>query len=118
MNSLITFATIQSTKIAMFPILQAPHAGGSGTEYDLWDVVYLIGNVINVALTLAGAIAIIYIIIGGYKYIISAGNPDAIAQAKSTILWAVIGLVICFAALAIINFAWGSIIGGLPPQAP
>ncbi len=81
------------------------------SEYTLGDILVVIGNVIEIALLLAGTVALIYIIIGGYKYIVSAGNPEAVQQAKQTILWAVVGLIIALSAFAIINFLWENLAG-------
>lgn len=55
-------------------------------------------------LAIAGTIAVLFIIIGGFQYITSAGNPDAIEKAKNTILYAVIGLLACILSYAVINF--------------
>lgn len=56
-------------------------------------------------LSIVVAIAsIIMIIIGGIMYIISSGDPTNIQNAKNTILYAIIGLVITLLARAIISF--------------
>jgi len=98
-----------------FPLLR----DANPVEYDLSDVLRLIGNFINIAMTLAAVIAVIYIIIGGYKYVMSSGNPEGIQQAKSTLFAAIAGLVICIAVVVILRFVWNHIIGGtLPEQVP
>ncbi len=53
---------------------------------------------------LAGAIAFIIVVLGGLKYALSQGNPQETAKAKDTILYAVIGLVICVMAFSIVRF--------------
>lgn len=53
---------------------------------------------------LAGAIAFIIVVLGGLKYALSQGNPQETAKAKNTILYAVIGLVICVTAFSIVRF--------------
>src|SRR5690606_2493076 len=52
-------------------------------------------TVLKAVFGFAGAIAMIMIVIGGFKYITSLGNAQNIAKAKDTILYAVIGLVVC-----------------------
>jgi len=69
------------------------------------DIQYVVAQVFNVAFGLAGLIAIIYLIIGGYQYIISSGNPDAAEAAKGTIVNSIIGLVIVLTAYLLVNFA-------------
>lgn len=56
---------------------------------------------------IAGIIAVIMIIIGGYWYVLSGGDPQKIKKAKDTILYAVVGLVISISAWAIIEFIIG-----------
>ena len=56
-------------------------------------------------LTIVVAIAsVIMIIIGGIQYVISSGDPTNIGNAKNTILYAIIGLVIALLARGIISF--------------
>ncbi len=38
--------------------------------------------------------AVLFIIIGGFQMVLSAGNEERLAQAKRTVLWAIFGLVI------------------------
>jgi len=58
----------------------------------------------NLILYIAGAAAIIMIVIGGLRYVLSAGNPSAVNDAKNTILYSVIGLAIAVSAYAIVNY--------------
>lgn len=64
----------------------------------------ILSNVIIVLITLAGIISVIMIIVGGLRYVFSAGNEKATAGAKDTILYAVIGLIICVVAFAIVTY--------------
>lgn len=59
----------------------------------------------NIAYGVAGLVAVIYLIIGGYQYITSQGNPDVSTQAKSTIVNSIIGLIIILTSYLIIRFA-------------
>lgn len=58
----------------------------------------LIVTVINALLLFAGAVAVLFLIVGGFRYVVSAGNPDQVEGAKKTILYAVLGLIIIFVA--------------------
>ena len=69
----------------------------------------LLQSIINILLFLIGAIAVIMIIIGGLRYVISGGDQGAITGAKNTILYAVIGLVVAIMAYAIINWVIGAL---------
>lgn len=67
----------------------------------------LIGNILSLLLFLAGALAIISILVGAFQYVVSGGNPAGIAKAKSTISFAIIGLVIVILALVVVQFVRG-----------
>jgi len=60
--------------------------------------------VTNLILYIAGIGAVIMIVIGGLRYILSAGNPQAVNDAKNTILYSVVGLGIAVSAYAIVNY--------------
>jgi hypothetical protein len=67
------------------------------------SVVELIIRVINFLLAIAASIAILFIIIGGFRYIISAGNPDGAKAGKQTLFNAVIGLAIIILSYVIVS---------------
>src|SRR5215475_5256135 len=52
-----------------------------------------VSNLINIFSLIVGAISIIMIIIGGFRYITSGGESSSVSGAKNTIIYALIGLV-------------------------
>ncbi len=83
-----------------------PLACGSKTpngESDT-DLPAIIKKITNVLLFLVGAISVIMLIFGGFKYVTSGGAPDKVGAAKNTILYAIIGVIISMTAYAIVNF--------------
>lgn len=77
-------------------------AGGgssSGTELNT-----IIENIVNLLLFVAGAVAVVMIIIGGIRYITSNGEQTHVKAAKETILYSVVGLIVALLAFAIVNF--------------
>lgn len=64
----------------------------------------VITAILNSIIGVAGLVAVIYIIIGGINYMTSAGDTSKLEKAKKTILYAVIGLVICVFAFGIVNW--------------
>lgn len=66
-------------------------------------------TIVNVVLLLVGAIAVIMLIIGGVRYIVSGGDSNAVEGAKNTILYAIIGIVVVFLSFALINFLTGAL---------
>jgi hypothetical protein len=56
----------------------------------------VIEAMINLGLVFAGAVAVLFLILGGYRYITSQGNRDLAEGAKNTVLYSLIGLVVVF----------------------
>src|SRR3989338_6416463 len=54
----------------------------------------VIKTAINIFTIIVGLVAVVMIIVGGFKYITSGGNDTNMASAKSTLLYAVIGLTV------------------------
>lgn len=63
-----------------------------------------IKNIINVLLYVIGSVAVIMIVVGGLRYVLSGGDSSSTKGAKDTILYAVVGLVVAIFAYAIVNF--------------
>ena len=74
--------------------------GGLNNSQSLSD---LILNVIRLMLLFAGAIAVVFVIIGGYQYLVSAGNEETAEKGKKTLINAIIGIIVIVLAYAIIN---------------
>lgn len=68
-------------------------------------------NIINIALGFLGLIAVILILIGGFKWMTAGGNEEQVSEAKKWIYSGIIGLVIIFAAYAIATFVISQISG-------
>jgi multisubunit Na+/H+ antiporter MnhB subunit len=63
-------------------------------------------------LFLIGAISVIMLIIGGIRYTVSAGDSGNVTAAKSTIMYAIIGLIVAFLAFAIVNWVLKALTNG------
>ncbi|MDD3888032.1 MAG: pilin [Patescibacteria group bacterium] len=71
----------------------------------------LIKKIINYVLGIVGAVAVLIIIYSGFVYMTSRGNEKQIESAKNSLTYAIIGLVVIFASIIIVN-AVISAIGG------
>jgi multisubunit Na+/H+ antiporter MnhB subunit len=69
-------------------------------------------TITNIMLFIIGAIAVIMLIIGGIRYVVSAGDQNAVTSAKNTILYAIIGIVVAFLAYAAVNFVSNQLTAG------
>ena len=86
-------------------------AGYAGASVDCEDKALsddqfgsLIRTIINVLSIVVGAVSVIMIIIGGFRYVVSNGDSGAVSGAKNTILYSVVGLVIVLFAQIIVRF--------------
>lgn len=81
-----------------------------GCPSDLFGDSGVFKQVTNTILYIVGIIAVVMLIIGGIKYLLSGGDSKKVTDAKNTVLYAIIGLVVCFLSFAIVNF----VISALP----
>lgn len=88
----MTFAEITDLNLNGLPQTPATHS----------EVQVVLGIVIGIL----GALALLFVVIGGFRYIISDGDPQGTAKARGTILYALIGLLIAVAAEAIVFFVF------------
>jgi hypothetical protein len=77
-----------------------------------------LGDIFNIIFTfligIVGALAIIFIILGGIRYILARGDPKATEAARGTITAALIGLVIALLAVVIV-IVLGNLLGAGGP---
>ena len=66
-----------------------------------------IGRVTNLLLYIVGIAAVIMLVVGGLRYVLSGGDSKNTQAAKDTILYAVIGIVVALLGYAIVNFVIG-----------
>lgn len=66
--------------------------------------------VVNIFSLVVGIVAVIMIIIGGFRYITSGGDSGKVNSAKDTILYAIIGLVVVALAQFLVRFVLARVI--------
>lgn len=79
----------------------------AASNYNIPDV---INKGLAYAIIFAGILSVIFIIIGGFSFILSGGEEGKIKQAVGTIRYAIIGLVITILSVVIVQ-AVGAFIG-------
>jgi len=68
------------------------------------DVRQTAARIINVALGFLGIVAVVIVLLGGFKWMIAGGNDEKTAEAKKLIVSGIIGLAIILSAWAITSF--------------
>jgi len=76
----------------------------NGTGLGNTDPRTIAGNIIKIALGFLGVLAVIIILIGGFKWMTAAGNEEQIEDAKKVLMAGIIGLVIILASWGIATF--------------
>lgn len=67
------------------------------------DLEGIIQRIFNLALSLGGLTVFIMLIVGGFKFLTSGGDPKQTQSAQNTLTWAIIGLITAIAAWFILN---------------
>lgn len=99
--------------IRRFPAVLLAQA--TGTPYSIEDIGASVGlgtadlkttviNIVSWALGVLALVAVVFIIVGGFQWLTSAGNEERVELAKKTISSAVIGMVLVLMSWAIVTF--------------
>lgn len=92
---------------AVSPQSEACNAIGSGSDCKKSQglkIDKVIRTIIDVLSAIIGIVAVVMIIIAGFKYITSGGDSNKVASAKNTIIYAVVGLILVALAQFIVIF--------------
>lgn len=73
------------------------------TGKDYCDLGSVLTRIVSMALAFISMIAVVMIIIGGYKYVTSGGSEEAAKSGRQTITYAVIGLIVAVLAYSIVG---------------
>lgn len=68
------------------------------------SIIDIVATFIALALIAASILCLIFIIVGGISFILSAGNEEKIRKAVHTIRYAIIGLIVTFIAFFAVSF--------------
>jgi hypothetical protein len=79
-------------------------SGGKGCGTSGTSLTDVVGAVINILSVMAGVIAVIMILVAGFRYITSGGDSGKVSSAKGALIYAVVGLIVAAMAQAIVRF--------------
>jgi hypothetical protein len=75
-----------------------------GGENPLFGPKGVITTAITIVSAIVGIVAVIMIIIGGFKMVTSGNNPQDVEKARETIIYAIVGVIIAAMAQVIVQF--------------
>ena len=78
-------------------------------EHDSFEAVMM--NLIRFLLYISIFAAVFAIIYGGFLYMSASGDPQKVQKGTKTIIYAVVGLIVAFAAYAIVKFFLSNVLG-------
>src|SRR3989339_612996 len=98
--------------VLVLPVVVAAQTGdvfgvnavGSELALGSKDIRETVGSIINVALGFLGVVAIVIVLIGGFKYMTAGGDETKVGTARKYIISGIIGLAIILSAYAITTF--------------
>ena len=109
-TGICTMVTLCAGKAMALTVQEGAEAArADGMPENLVGVDGVFTRITNTVLYVVGAISVLMLSWGGLRYIISGGDSKKITDAKNTILYALLGLIIAFFAYAIVNFVLNAI---------
>ena len=105
----LTTSRVLASALSVQEGADAARAAGMPTELIGDNGVF--SRLTNTILLIVGLISVIMLVYGGLRYILSGGDSKKVTDAKNTVLYAIIGLIISLLAFAIVNFVLNSVIG-------
>ncbi|HET7060358.1 MAG TPA: hypothetical protein VFH99_03535 [Candidatus Saccharimonadales bacterium] len=66
-------------------------------------------DILKIAFAVLAALAVLFIVIAGLRFITAQGNPQEVSKAKSTIVYALVGLLVALLAEALVAFVLGKL---------
>lgn len=107
--SIVAMVVMIAAPLAVSAQFTTPDPSGSGVAEDT-ELSELLVRIINVLLALAGLVAVVFLIVGGFRYITAGGNEEAAESGKKAIVNAVIGIVVIILSFVIVRVVSNAII--------
>jgi len=82
-------------------LLSATPVFAEATTAGVGQIQTFIQSVIQILVTLAGAVSVGFFVLGGFGYITSSGNPEKLDRSKNTIVYSAVGLTIVLASFVL-----------------
>lgn len=105
LSSVVTLVAAPTTfALTLSDVFSGPYRG-EGQPVSLFDgPSAIIPRAINLMLFIVGVLAIFMMIYGGIRYVLSGGDGNKVKDAKNTILYAIVGLVVAILGYAVVNW--------------
>lgn len=93
-----------ASALSLQDVFSGPYRG-QGQPVSLFDgPTAIIPKVINIMLFIVGVLAVFMMIYGGIRYVLSGGDNTKVKDAKNTVLYAIVGLIVAILGYAIVGW--------------
>ena len=116
---LIILGTITIASLVSAPLVTAQNANVAGNTTQSAslpnplgkdvDLLKVLLRIMQVALAAVDIFALFMFILGGFQFLISAGNPSIVKRAKDTLVWATIGILVITLSYSILKFIFEAV---------
>lgn len=97
------FQSCATTKLSQTNLCKSIKTSNSSTN----PVVTVIGSIIKILEFIAGILAVIMATVSAYRFTTSQGDPNNVKQARQTLTFAIIGIVVVLISQTILSFVIG-----------
>ncbi|MFA6553538.1 MAG: hypothetical protein WCT27_03855 [Patescibacteria group bacterium] len=73
------------------------------------NLVKVVLRVLQIILAAVDIFALFMVILGGFEFLISAGNPNMVKKAKDTLVWAIVGILVITLSYSVLKFIFEEI---------
>lgn len=94
------------------PCLPNPLGGTDCNADNKVNVITILLRIIQIALAVVDIFALFMFILGGFEFLISAGNEKMIKKAKDTLIWATLGILVITLSYSILKFIFEEVSKG------
>lgn len=103
-TALLTLVGQSASALSLMDVFSGPYRG-EGQPANLFEgSTAIVPRIINLMLFIVGVLAIFMMIYGGIRYVLSGGDNGKVKDAKNTILYAIVGLIVAILGYAIVNW--------------
>ena len=64
-------------------------------------------QILQLAIGVIAAVAVLFVVVGGLRFVMSEGDPQATTKARNTMIYALVGLIIAITAEGLVTFVLG-----------
>jgi phosphoglycerol transferase MdoB-like AlkP superfamily enzyme len=93
------------------PLAALAQYGGGVPQLQAVDVMEVLNNIVNWLFAILLVVAVIYLILAGYFFVTSQGEPDKMSKARNMVLYALIGVLVAFVSKGLIELVRRIVMG-------